>query len=78
MNTEGEECAIVLGTPAGGLDGPCSELFVEMHEWAPCDAAELAAHLEPVGFRPLPTEMAQVLRLRREAAPRSDSRTAPT
>ena len=34
--------------------------------------AELAAHLEPVGFRAIPTEMAAVLRLRREEAPRSD------
>lgn len=77
VNTEGEECGIVLGTPPEAWGG-VSELFVEMHEWAPCTAAELAAHLEPVGFRELPTEMAAVLRLRREEAPRSDPRTAPT
>ena len=77
VNTEGEECAIVLGTPAEAWS-MVSEVFVEMHEWAPCNAAELVAHLAPVGFRQLPTEMAAVLRLRREAAPRSGSRSAPT
>jgi FkbM family methyltransferase len=76
VNTEGEECAIVLGTPAEAWT-VVSEVFVEMHEWAPCSAAELAAHLAPAGFRELPTEMAAVLRLRREPAPRSDRRTAP-
>ncbi len=77
VNTEGEECGIVLGTPPEAWIG-VSELFVEMHEWAPCIAAELAAHVEPVGFREIPTEMAAVLRLRRPEAPRSDRRIAPT
>ncbi len=77
VNTEGEECGIVLGTPPDSW-AAVSELFVEMHEWAPCTAADLTAHLAPAGFKPLPAEMAQVLRLRREAAPRSDPRTAPT
>ena len=79
VNTEGEECGIVLGTPPEAWsEAEVSELFVELHEWAPCTRAELAAHLEPVGFREIPTEMAAVLRLRREEAPRSDRRTAPT
>jgi FkbM family methyltransferase len=77
VNTEGEECAIVLGTPAEAWT-VAGEVFVEMHEWAPCSAAELMAHLAPVGFRALPAEMAAVLRLRREAAPRSGPRTDPT
>ncbi len=77
VNTEGEECGIVLGTPPGAWTR-VSELFVELHEWAPCTRAELAAHLEPVGFREIPTEMGAVLRLRREEAPRSDRRIAPT
>ncbi len=76
VNTEGEECDTVLGTPPEAWTG-VSELFVETHEWAGCDAAELAAHLTPFGFREIPTEMARVLRLRREEAPRSDPRTAP-
>ena len=76
VNTEGEECEIVLGTPPEAWTR-VSELFVETHEWAGCSAAELAAHLTPAGFREIPTEMAQVLRLRREEAPRSDPRTAP-
>lgn len=77
VNTEGEECGIVLGTPPEAWKG-VSELFVEMHDWAPCSAAELEAHLAPAGFRQLPTEKARVLRLRREAAPRSGRRSAPS
>ena len=77
VNTEGEECGIVLGTPPEAWTG-VSELFVETHEWAPCAAAELAAHLELVGFTQVPTAMAAVLRLRREPAARSGPRTAPT
>ena len=77
VNTEGEECGIVLGTPPEAW-ASVSELYVEMHEWAPCTAAELAAHLEPVGFREIPTAMAAVLRLLREEARRSARRSAPT
>jgi FkbM family methyltransferase len=77
VNTEGEECAIVLGAPPEAWS-VVSELFVEMHEWVPCNAAELAAHLTTVGFKELPTAKERVLRLRREAAPRSGPRIAPT
>ena len=77
VNTEGEECGIVLGTPPEAWTR-VSELFVETHEWAGCSAAELAAHLTPVGFRETPTEMARVLRLRREEASRSGPRNAST
>ena len=77
VNTEREECGIVLGTPSDAWVG-VSELFVEMHTWVPCTAAVLAQHLVPVGFRELPSEMAPVLRLRREEESRSGPRSAPT
>jgi FkbM family methyltransferase len=77
INVESEECAIVLETPAEAWSA-VSELFVEMHTWAPCTAADLAEHLAPAGFRKLPSEMAPVLRLRREAAPGSGPRSAST
>jgi len=77
VNTEGEECAIVLGAQPEAWT-VVSELFVEMHEWVPCNAAELTAHLTPAGFKELPSAKERVLRLRREEAPRSGSRTAPT
>lgn len=77
INTEGEECRIVLGTPPEAWAG-VSELFVEMHEWAGCNDAELEVHLAPVGFRRVPTPLGRVLRLRREEAPRSGRHTAPT
>lgn len=76
VNTEGEECAIVLGAQPEAWSA-VSELFVEMHEWGACNAAELTAHLTPAGFKTLPTVKERVLRLRREAAPRSGPRTAP-
>jgi FkbM family methyltransferase len=78
VNTEGAECEIVLGTPAEAWIG-VSELFVEVHPWATCTAAELAEHLAPAGFRELSREMSPVLRLRAEAGPRSGfRRSAPT
>ena len=77
VNTEGEECAIVLGPPPEAWT-VVSELFVEMHEWVPCNAAGLTTYLTPAGFRELPTAKERVLRLRREAAPRSGPRIAPT
>jgi FkbM family methyltransferase len=77
VNTEGEECTIVLGTPAAEWER-VSELFVETHPWALCGAGELADHLAAADFRTLPSEMAPVLRMRREAGARSGPRTAPT
>ena len=77
VNTEGEECGIVLGSPAEAW-AEVSEVFVEMHEWVPCTATELTAHLWPAGFRQFPTEKARVLRLRREPGPRSGRRNAPS
>ncbi len=76
VNTEGEECAIVLGTPAEAW-ACVDEIFVELHPWAACGGAEIAAHLSQAGFSEAPSEVAPVLRLRREAPARSDRRTAP-
>jgi FkbM family methyltransferase len=78
VNTEGEECGIVLGTPAEAWSG-VSELFVDVHiPWGPCTAAELAEHLTPVGFRELPSTVPSQLRLHREAVPPFGSRGAPS
>jgi FkbM family methyltransferase len=77
LNVEGEECGIVLGTPAEAWVA-VDELFVEVHPWASCTAPELAAHLAPVGLRQTASPIEPVLRLRREEAPRSDPRSAPT
>jgi FkbM family methyltransferase len=65
INIEGEECAVVLETPAGAWER-VDELFVEMHPWVTCTAAELAAHLASAGLRQAPSAMEPVLRLRRE------------
>lgn len=64
VNTEGEECAIVLGTPAEAWEA-VSELFIEVHPWAACTAGDLAAHVAPAGLSPAPSAMSPVLRLRR-------------
>jgi FkbM family methyltransferase len=77
LNVEGEECGIVLGTPAEAW-GPVSELFVEVHAWASCTAPELTAHLAPAGLRETASGMEPVLRLRRGEAPRSGSRSVPS
>ena len=77
INVEGEECAIVLETPARSWER-VTELFVETHPWAACTAADLAEHLAPAGLSPAPSAMAQVLRLRRRGAAGTGSRTAPS
>jgi FkbM family methyltransferase len=77
MNVEGEECGIVLGTPAEAWE-PVSELFVEVHPWAACGAPELTAHLTAAGLREIPNAKPSVIRLRRGDAPRSDPRSAPS
>jgi FkbM family methyltransferase len=62
VNVEGEECAIVLGTPAAAW-ARVDELFVEMHPWAECGPADLAQHVAAAGLREAPSAMARVLRL---------------
>ena len=76
INTEGEECEAVLGTPADEWQ-VVDELLVETHPWAGCGADDLAAHLEPVGLRRIESRHERMLQLRLDA-PRSGSRTAPT
>ena len=77
VNIEGEECGVVLGTPAESWEG-VTELFVETHPWATCTPAELAAHLAPAGLSEVPSAMQAVLRLRRAARARSAPRSAPS
>jgi FkbM family methyltransferase len=77
INTEGEECAMVLGTPVEAW-ATASEVFVEVHPWAPCGADELAEHLGRAGLSRLPSPVAPVLRLRREAASADGRHTDPT
>jgi FkbM family methyltransferase len=77
INIEGEECGVVLGTPAEAWNG-VTELYVEMHPWASCTAPELAAHLAPAGLSEVPSAMEPVLRLRRADAPRAGPRSAPS
>jgi FkbM family methyltransferase len=77
VNTEGEECAMVLGTPARSWEA-VGELFVEVHPWASCDGRELVAHLEQAGLSLLPGGMEPVLRLRREAVSPGGRHNAPS
>jgi FkbM family methyltransferase len=76
INTEGEECATVLGTPAEAWEA-VDELLVETHTWAACGADELATHLERSGLRRVESRHERMLQLRRDA-PRSGPRSAPT
>ena len=77
VNTEGEECRIVLGTPAAGWSR-ASEVFVEVHPWADCSAGELVEHLSAAGLLEAPSAMEPVVRLRQVGAPRSGRRTGPS
>jgi FkbM family methyltransferase len=77
INIEGEECGVVLGTPSETW-AAVTELFVEVHGWAPCTATELADHLRPAGLTQVPSSMAAVLRLRRAESRRADPRSAPS
>jgi len=77
INVEGEECGIVLETPARAWER-VTELFVETHPWVACTAADLAEYLAPAGLSEAPSAMPAVLRLRRAGPPRSGSRSAPS
>jgi FkbM family methyltransferase len=77
VNTEGEECAMVLGTPADAWRA-VSELFVEVHPWAACGEGELVPYLERAGLRRLPSAMEPVVRLHREAVARDGRCSAPS
>ena len=77
VNTEGEECSIFLGTPPAAWRS-VTDVFVEVHSWAPCTADELAAHLASAGLTKVPSADPHVLRLHRSGDARSDPRSAPT
>jgi hypothetical protein len=81
VNTEGEECEIVLATPTASWS-QVAEALVETHPWATCTNDELTAHLTAAGLIPAESPEPAVLRLvapqRRGGSPRSDGRTAPT
>lgn len=70
VNTEGEECGIVLGTPSEDWRS-ASEVFIEMHPWADCSTAALAEHLYSAGLREAPSPIEAVIRLRRAEESRS-------
>lgn len=77
INIEGAECSAILGTPPEAWR-EVDEVFVETHPWATCDGEQLAAVLEPAGFRRSPSAHPAVLRMRREESPRADRRTGST
>jgi FkbM family methyltransferase len=75
INIEGAECSAVLGTRPEAWSA-VDEVFVETHRWASCDGEALAAYLGSAGFSRLESAHRAVLRMRREAPPRSDRRSA--
>ena len=66
INTEGEECETVLGTPADEWK-VVDEVLVETHPWTACGPDELAAHLEPAGLTRIESRHERMLQLRRGA-----------
>ena len=64
VNTEGEECETVLGTPPEAWAG-VSEVLVETHPWASCGADEMAEHLERAGLTRIRSAHPRMLQLRR-------------
>ncbi len=49
IDTEGEECSIILDTPLSSWQG-VAELFVEVHASAPCGRYAIVAHLDRAGL----------------------------
>jgi FkbM family methyltransferase len=76
VNIEGAECTSILETSAQPWES-VSEVFVETHPWATCDASDLAAHLEPAGLIRSESAHPAVLRMRREESPRSGRHSGP-
>ncbi len=60
INAEGAECPMVLGTPAESWR-PVAQALVATHPWAPCDADDLAAHLERAGLTRRRVDASQIL-----------------
>jgi FkbM family methyltransferase len=76
INTEGEECETVLGTPVESWEA-VDELIVETHPWTTCTAEDLADHLASAGLTRVESRHERLLQLRREP-PRSGRRSDPT
>lgn len=64
INTEGEECATVLGTPPDCWRS-VDEVLIETHPWADCGADELGAHLERAGLTRIGSSDSRMLHMRR-------------
>jgi FkbM family methyltransferase len=77
VNIEGAECSAILESPAHVWDR-VSEVFVETHPWASCDASSLEAHLASAGLTRVESAHPAVLRMRRGEHPRSGRRSDPT
>ena len=75
VNIEGEECPVILGTPASAWDG-VAEAYVETHPWASCGVDELARHLQPAGLIRRESAHPAVLRLQRREWQPTGPRTA--
>lgn len=50
IDAEGAECEIVLGTPAEAWHA-VERVFLEVHDFAPCGAQAIIAHLRAAGMR---------------------------
>jgi FkbM family methyltransferase len=74
LNIEGAECGLILGTPVETWR-EVDEVIVATHPWAPC-GDDLVRHLGEAGLSPSPSAHPRMLRLRREAHPRADPRSA--
>jgi len=77
VNIEGEECPVILGTPATAWDG-VDEAYVETHPWASCGADELARHLESAGLSRSESAHPAVVRLQRRGSPPGGPRSSAT
>ena len=64
VNIEGAECSAILGCPTRIWES-VSEVFVETHPWASCDASSLAAHIGSAGLSRVESAHPAVLRMRR-------------
>jgi FkbM family methyltransferase len=73
LDVEGDECEIVLGTPCEAWQR-VDEVFLEMHAFSPCSAADLARHLGAAGLAHVDTRRGEVLHFSRA---RADSGPAP-
>ena len=71
VNIEGEECPTILATPAAAWTD-VAVVYIEIHPWATCGAAELAEHLVHAGLRSVPSNHSAVLKLSRAEIPRRE------